>query len=77
MTNQTPEIKLAADLALVLGQRPTDVLELRDAPGCWRVVVDWLLITQAKERLVSGNEKTVDEQIREMKKLYKLKKHES
>jgi hypothetical protein len=72
VARQTTEIKLAADLALILGQRPTAMLELEDAPGSWRVIVDYMLITQARERLATGENKATEEQIREMKKLYEV-----
>ena len=70
MTNQTPLIKRAADLASILGQRPTTILGLAEASEYFKINVDYILLLQARERLSTGKEDSEDETVRKMKEAY-------
>ncbi len=74
MTNQTPLIKTAANLAAILGQRPTDILGLADASDYFKINVDYILLLQARDRLTTGKDESTDETIRKMKEAYEESK---
>ena len=71
VTNQTPLIKRAADLAALLGQRPTTILGLAEASEIFRINVDYILLRQARERLSAGKKDSTDETVRKIEKAYK------
>jgi hypothetical protein len=61
-----PALQKATQLAIVLHQKPSEILALKGSKT-WLLEVDYQLIMEALEKASTGEEETKEEKIRRMK----------